>query len=352
MDIVIVDDQASARTMLRHIVQDIGPQLDVHDFGDPGIALDWCNDNRPDLLLLDYRMPGMDGLELAKAFRQPLRNRDVPIVLVTVVGDEPVRQAALDAGVIDFLVKPIRPRELRARCRNLLQLRQQSESVKQRALSLEQRLLASMHEVEERERETLSRLARAIEFRDAGTSAYLERMAHIAGLIAEALGLPEDQVRTIELAAPLHDIGKIAIPDAVLMKPGPLDEQERERMKQHPRIGYQLLQDSQNRFIQVGAQIALRHHERYDGLGYPDGLAGEDIPLEARIVTVADIFDALISPRPYKEAWSIGRAVEYIGEQSGRMLDPRCVAALMDNLPRVYDICDRYSHVAAHPEWR
>ena len=213
MDIVIVDDQPSARTMLRHIVQDIGPQLDVHDFGEPDVALEWCNENRPDLLLLDYRMPGMDGLEMAKQFRRPLRNRDVPIVLVTVVGDEPVRQAALDAGVIDFLVKPIRPRELRARCRNLLQLRQQSESVKQRALSLEQRLLASMHEVEERERETLSRLARAIELRDSGTSAYLERMARIAGLIAESLGLPEDQVRIIELAAPLHDIGKIAIPD-------------------------------------------------------------------------------------------------------------------------------------------
>lgn len=180
MDIVIVDDQASARTMLRHIVQDIGPQLAVHDFSEPDAALEWCNEHLPDLLLLDYRMPGMDGLELAKAFRKPLRNRDVPIVLVTVVGDEPVRQAALDAGVIDFLVKPIRPRELRARCRNLLQLRQQSESVKQRALSLEQRLLASMHEVEERERETLSRLARAIEFRDSGTSAYLERMAHVA----------------------------------------------------------------------------------------------------------------------------------------------------------------------------
>src|SRR5690606_32331894 len=209
--------------MLRHILEDIGPELQVHDFEAAQAALDWCGSNRADLLLLDYRMPGLDGLEFARRFRAHLANRDVPIVLVTVVGDEPVRRAALDAGVIGFLVEPIRPRELRARCRNLLQLRQQSESVKQRALSLEQRLLSSMHEIEERERETLSRLARAIEYRDAGTSAYLERMARVAGLIAESMGLPEDEVRTIELAAPLHDIGKIAIPDAILMKKGSLD---------------------------------------------------------------------------------------------------------------------------------
>lgn len=352
MDVVIVDDQASARTMLRHIVQGIGPQLVVRDFGVAREALDWCEENRPDLLLLDYRMPDMDGLELAKAFRRSLRNRDVPIVLVTVVGDEPVRQAALDAGVIDFLVKPVHPRELRARCRNLLQLRQQSESIKQRSLSLEQRLLASMHEVEERERETLSRLARAIELRDAGTSAFLERMAHIAGLIAEGLGLPEEHVRTIELAAPLHDIGKIAIPDAILMKPGSLNAEEQARMRQHPRIGYQLLQDSQNRFIQTGAQIALRHHEHWNGKGYPDGLAGEKIPIEARITTVADVLDALLSPRPYKEAWDLERSLEFVGTQSGVMLDPDCVRALMDNLPRLYGICERYSHVTPRRDWR
>lgn len=347
--IVIVDDQTSARTMLRHILEDIGPELEVFDFGDSEEALRWSEHNRPDLLLLDYRMPAIDGLEFARRFRRSLTNRDVPIVLVTVVGDEPIRQAALDAGVIDFLVKPVRPRELRARCRNLLQLRQQSESIKQRALSLEQRLLSSMHEVEERERETLSRLARAIEFRDSGTSAYLERMSHVAGLIAEGLGMPEDEVRMIEMAAPLHDIGKIAIPDDVLMKPGPLDDQQLNIMRRHPRIGYELLSGSQNRFIQTGAIIALRHHERFDGSGYPDGLSGSTIPLEARIVAVADVFDALISPRPYKGPWTVESALDYLVEQSGKLFDPQCVRALMNNRARLDDICQRYSTGSQRP---
>ena len=340
LNIVIVDDQTSTRTMLRHILEDISPELEVLDFEDPQDALRWCEANRPDLLLLDYRMPVIDGLEFARRFRRPLLHRDVPIVLVTVVGDEPVRQAALDAGVIDFLVKPIRPRELRARCRNLLQLRQQSESVKQRALSLEQRLLSSMHEVEEREQETLTRLARAIAFRDAGTSSNLVRLARVAGMIAEEMGLFEDEVRTIELAAPLHDIGKIAIPDALLMKPGPLTDDEMQVMRRHPQIGHELLTGSQNRFIQMSATIALHHQERYDGSGYPDGLVAEAIPLEARIVAVADVFDALISQRPYKPAWSIEQALAYIAEHSGTLFDPRCVDALMRSRVRLEAICE------------
>ena len=159
----------------------------------------------------------------------------------------------------------------------------------------------------------------------------------------------EDEVRLIELAAPLHDMGKIAIPDSVLLKPGPLDDGEIGTMRRHPHIGHKLLSGSQNRFIQIGAVIALRHHERYDGSGYPDGLVGEQIPIEARIVAVADVLDALLSPRPYKQSWTLDAALEYLREQSGRLFDPKCVDVLLRNRDKLEDICARYSSVTKRP---
>ena len=348
MNVLIVDDQQSARDLMRTVLQEVSG-LSIHDFENPIEALEWSERFRPDLLLLDYRMPSMDGLEFARRFRAPLSHRDVPIVLVTVVGDEPVRLAALEAGIIDYVVKPIKPREIRARCQNLLQLRQFGESNKLRANSLQQRLLSSMHDVQERERETLTRLARAIELRDTGTSSNLERMAHLAGLIADGVGMGDDDARMVEFAAPLHDLGMIALPDAILLKRGPLTAEETAVMRRHPQIGYELLRDSSNRFISTSALIALRHHERYDGRGYPDGLASDAIPMHARIVAVADVLDALLSPRPYREAWNMDRALEYLRGQRGLHFDPACVDALVRDEARVAEICERFTKPPTSP---
>ena len=347
MNVLIVDDQPSQRTMFRHLLEDISPEVKVTDFGDPVEALLWSQRSSPDLLLLDYRMPKLDGLEFARRFRRPLSHRDVPIILITVVGDEPIRNAALEAGVIDFLVKPVRPRELRSRCRNLLALRQQQQNLKTRAHELERQLLARMHELDEREREILHRLAKATQYRDGGSVAHVERVSRYSGLIAEALGLPEDEVRMIELAAPLRGIGKMGVSDAILLKPGKLDAAEYDQIKKHPRLGYDILSGSSSKFVQVGATIALRHHERWDGSGYPDGLAGEDIPLAARIVAVTDVLEALTTERPYKEAWPMAKAFDYIKSQSGLQFDPAVVDALMARRDRVQEIFDFHAPAPA-----
>ncbi len=338
MNVLIVDDQPSARTLLRHIVEGVGPIVHVSDFGNPVDALHWSDSNSTDLLLLDYRMPEMDGLEFARRFRRPPSRRDVPIILISVVGDEPVRQAALDAGVVDFLIKPVRPRELRSRCKNLLQIRKQGESVKERVRSLEQKVRESVQEIEQREREMLFRLAKTIEFREVGSGAHLLRMARYCGLMAEQMGMPEDEARVLALAAPLHDIGKIGIPDSILLKRESLSDEEMTEMRKHPLIGYEILRDSQSPLIQTGAQIALRHHERWDGSGYPDGLKGQQIPLTARIVAIVDVFDALTTQRPYKRAWSNEESFAYISEHAGTLFDPECVKVLLANEARIIEI--------------
>ncbi|MFC4727612.1 HD domain-containing phosphohydrolase [Coralloluteibacterium thermophilus] len=347
MNVLIVDDLPSQRTMLRHVIEDIGSEIKVTDFGDPVEALLWSQTAHPDLLLLDYRMPKLDGLEFARRFRRPLTHRDVPVVLITVVGDEPVRNAALDAGVIDFMVKPIKPRELRARCRNLLELRQQQQSLKSRTRVLERQLLSSMHELEEREREILLRLARATEHRTGASLQQTERMSRYAGLLAEALGLPDEDVRTIEMAAPLVAIGKIAVSDAIMLKAGPLDPEEFEAVKRHPLVSHEILRDSRSRFVQAGATIALHYRERWDGSGYPAGLRGTDIPMPARIVAVADVLEALTSPRPYREAWSLDAAFDHLRQQAGAQFDPEVIRVALACRPRLEEV---YRYFSGAPE--
>ena len=340
--LVIVDQSLTTRTVIRSVLSADMPQLHITDFPDPFQALAWCTVHPVDLVLIEYEMPGLDGLELARRLRTIPDYHDVPILIMTMSDDHGLRHSVLAQGIFECLVKPIRPRELCARCHNVLDLRLRCQNLKQHTLSLERRLIESMNDVHERERETLLRLARAIESRDAGTSAYLERMTQVVGLIARQLGLHEDRARLIAMAAHLHDIGTIAIPDAILRKGSHLTTEELALIRLHPQMGYDLLSDSQNCFIQVAAMIALRHHERYDGSGYPDQLVGENIPLEARIVAVADVFDALVSPRPYKQPWSIETAMDYLYAQRGRLFDPQCVEVLLQTKDQLASICQRF----------
>lgn len=341
--VMIVDDQPTARKILEEIVGSLGTEVDVHCFADPREALTWASSHSPDLVLTDYRMPKMDGAELTARLRLVPCCADIPVIVVTGLEERAVRYRALGAGATDFLTKPVDYYECRARCRNLLALRQQQHMIKQRAGWLERKVQEAIEEVAQREAETLLRLARAGEYRDEGTGNHVIRMARFSRIIADTLGIADDECDVIERAAPMHDIGKIGIPDQVLLKPHRLSAQEWRVMRMHSAIGYEILRDSPSKYLQTGAVIAQCHHERYDGRGYPDGLAGEEIPLNARIVTVADVYDALTSRRPYKQAWPMHRAVCYLKTQRGRQFDPSCVDAFLANLDKVASIQASFS---------
>jgi len=202
----------------------------------------------------------------------------------------------------------------------------------------------SVSEIHERELETLSKLAKAGEFRDQTTGNHLTRMARYSSLIGTNLGLAPETVHVLEVAAPMHDIGKIGIPDAILLKQGPLTTEEDAVMKTHPRIGYDILKGSPSKYLSMGAIIALGHHEKFDGSGYPNGLHGEDIPIVARVVAVADVFDALVSERPYKHAWTIEDGLAYLIAQKGKQFDPRCVDAFLSGEAKVREIRQQYGN--------
>ncbi|HYL25486.1 MAG TPA: HD domain-containing phosphohydrolase [Burkholderiales bacterium] len=325
--VMVVDDQSTGRAILEQVVRGLDERVVVEGFARPVDAVVWATRHVSDLVLVDYMMPEMDGIEFVKRLRALPGYEHVPIVMITVHDDRKVRYAALDAGITDFLTKPIDARECLARCRNLLTLRRQHVVLEDRRRLLEHMVEDATREVREREKETLLRLARAGEFRDEETGYHLIRMSRYSRLIANAIGLDPDEAETVELAAPLHDIGKIGIPDHILLKADKLDGTEWEVMRRHPVIGHEILKGSASKYVRMGALIALGHHEKYDGSGYPNGLVGDHIALCARIVAVADVYDALTSVRPYKNAWPSEQAFEYVTSQAGRHFDPRMVEA-------------------------
>ncbi len=336
--VVIVDDESTGRTILEKVIQNIANDLQVIGFDNAIKALHWLKTNKADLIITDYRMPEINGVEFIKKVRTLTGDESIPIMMITVVSEKSVRYEALEAGATAFLTRPIDQIECRTSCRNLLKIQEQQSIIQDKADWLSRQVAVATLQIVSRERETLLRLGKAGEYRDKDTGNHVIRMAKYARVIAEELGLSEMECEDIEYAAPMHDIGKIGIPDHILLKPGRFEEGEWEMMKQHTVIGNSILSNSQSRYIQMGAIIALNHHEKYDGSGYPAGLAAREIPLVARIVAVADVFDALVSERPYKKAWSNEKSFEYLQQQSGLHFDPQCVSAFFERLEDIKQI--------------
>jgi putative two-component system response regulator len=341
MKVLIIDDNQLNRELFCHMLGMLDGAAPL-PIADAAAALAWCASHIPDLVLVDYMMPEMDGLEFLRRFRAMPGMQQVPVIMVTADTEVAVRHEALRLSANDFLTKPVNHAELNARAGNLLALRRAQLQLAERAGWLAQAVQKATADIAAREREAILRLSRAAEFRDAETGSHLLRMAAYARLVAERMGLDQAECNLIYEAAPMHDIGKVGIPDAVLLKPGPLDELEMAVMRTHAQIGADILAGSESALLQAGAVIALSHHERWDGGGYPQGLAGEAIPLYGRIVAVADVFDALTSARPYKIGWELPRAVAHMRDGRGGHFDPRCVDALLADMGAVLAIQQRY----------
>ncbi len=328
MNVVIVDDTQINVTLMQALVNRIDGCKPVC-FTESAAGLAWCLTNNPDLVIVDYMMPAPDGIEFIQRCRAEPSKAEVPILMVTADHEKEVRYRALESGANDFLTKPIDRIEFTSRVKNMLAIRRSHLALSDRAVWLAEEVNKATAGIREREREAVFRLARAAEFRDPETGAHIQRMAHYSRLIAKQLGLDETQQELILEAAPMHDVGKLGTPDMILLKPGKLSPEEFAVMKQHASIGWEILRDSAAPTLQIAAEIAHTHHEKFDGSGYPRGLAGAQIPLFGRIVAVGDVFDALTSARPYKPAWEFGRAWEFVVAQRSTHFDPDCVDAFL-----------------------
>ncbi len=347
--IIIIDDQSTTLKLLAQLVKSLdfsAEPIQVTTFDRSTEALHWVKYNTPDMVLIDYKMPEINGIEFIKLFRRTKGCDSIPVIMITAYDEQDIRYMALDAGASDFLSKPIDHHECRARCKNLLSLRSSQLLLEKRNYVLQHKVTHSTNAIIERERETLLRLARAGEYRDEETGNHILRIAKYSRLIAELIGLDDRHCDLIEQASPMHDLGKIGISDSILLKQGRLTNDEFDTMKSHTLIGYEILKDSPSKYLQAGASIALGHHEHFNGLGYPYAMRGEEIPIEARIVAIADVFDALTSVRPYKQAWSINDAITFIQTQRGKQFDPDCVDVFIENLDRVQYIYNAFNEIS------
>ena len=342
--ILLLDDEPDNIVLMEETLRRKLGEVSTVGFVSPREALDWCAGHEPDLCLIDYRMPEMSGIEFMVRVRQNPRFNGIPMVMITGMAPEDVRPAALISGATEFLNKPINPAEMVARCRNLLALRQSLCDQRQQVRKLGGEVSEAVRGIAMREQEVIiGRLVRFSEARDEETGGHMRRMAFLSELVAREIGESREFCEMLLLAAPMHDIGKVGIPDRILLKRGSLDAVEWGIMKTHAAIGYDVLKGSDSALLNMGAEIARSHHEKFDGLGYPQGLRGESIPLVGRIVAVADVFDALVNERPYKNAWAPGDAFDFMRRERCKHFDPVCVDAMLKRIGEVMDIETEFS---------
>lgn len=351
--IINVDDNDMNLLLIETYLQEIDAKF--VNFTDPSAAVEYLQNNPFDLVIVDYKMPEMNGIELTQAVKAA--DPDAPVIMVTASdAEDAIQIQALRAGVNDFIKKPINKSILLNRVQNFIKLRKAIRylSHQEQILHIQvdqatadlQKTIRDLTEayaiLEHKEHETLRVLSRTAEYKDEETANHVKRVSGYTVLMAKRLNLDDNEQNILHFAAPLHDLGKVGTPDNILLKPGKLDENEMKIMREHAAIGADILKDSTSPYLKAGYIIAISHHEKYDGSGYPQGLIGEDIPLYGRIVAIADVFDALTSVRPYKKAWPFEEAIEFLKQNAGTHFDPLLIDLFTTDLHDVHAIHTQY----------
>ncbi|MES0327375.1 MAG: HD domain-containing phosphohydrolase [Gammaproteobacteria bacterium] len=351
-NILVVDHQKLNIAMIKKILQRDGYE-GIQSTQDPFSVVSFCEEEHIDLIILDINMPKLDGFGVINSLQEELgEGRIPPVLVVTDVAEQEFRREALTYGARDYIVRPFDIREFLARVHNMLEVWQAHQIVEFQKDILEEKVqertleLREAHdELEASRLDVVWRLGRAAEYRDNETGLHIIRMSQIAAVLGRAYGMAEEQADLLLVASPMHDIGKLGIPDRVMLKPGKLDKEEWEIMQAHAQIGADILAGGDSNLMVMAHEIALTHHEKWDGSGYPNGLMGEKIPLVGRISAIADVFDALTSERPYKKAWPIDEAMDFIRSESGKHFEPRLVELLEEMLPKILEIKVKYTEV-------
>lgn len=345
--ILVVDDEERLRRVLEVRLQAMGHEVIMAVDGED--ALVKVAQSSPDLILLDVMMPKLDGFATSRRLKDSPKTNHIPIVMVTALNEVQDRVRALEAGADDFMTKPVDPSELRARVKTLLKVKAYNDHMLHYQQELEsevakktEALRQALHKAQVATFDTIYRLSRAAEHKDEDTGAHIQRVSHYAAAVARRLGQPDSFIESLLCAVPMHDVGKIGIPDRILLKPGPLDPDEWRIMRMHAGMGASILSGSDSELLQMAETIALTHHEKWDGTGYPRGMRGEAIPLVGRITAIADVFDALCSKRPYKDPFPVEKALDIIRSETGKHFDPAVVEAFFAIQPEIMDITNRF----------